>query len=262
MKHSRKQAAEDLAPWIAHYWSIQWDLRGLEPHIAETLPHPNVHLIFEDGRAAVSGVQTSRFTRRLEGRSRVFGVKFRPGGFRPFYGRRVAELADRTIEAGEVFGCDVLRLSEVLHETGRERDRLRMADDFFRGRLPAADDSVNLAAGLVERILSEPEIRTVDELVIDSGIGKRALQRLFKEYVGASPKWVIRRYRLHEAIERMHTGKGIHLAELAVELGYFDQAHLINDFSTIVGVTPGQYRAQLATQPESGRESAPRGSGR
>ena len=73
-------------------------------------------------------------------------------------------------------------------------------------------------------------------------MGKRSLQRLFSEYVGVSPKWVIRRYRLHELIERSHTGEEPDWPQLALELGYFDQAHLINDFRTITGYSPTEYQ--------------------
>jgi AraC-like DNA-binding protein len=69
----------------------------------------------------------------------------------------------------------------------------------------------------------------------------RGVQRLFSQYVGVSPKWVIRRYRLHELLERIHSGQALDWAQLALDLGYFDQAHLINDFKTITGYTPTEY---------------------
>jgi AraC-like DNA-binding protein len=52
------------------------------------------------------------------------------------------------------------------------------------------------------------------------------------------PKWVINRYRLHEAVERLQEGAQINFSELAMELGYFDQAHFIRDFRKLVGCTP------------------------
>ncbi len=51
---------------------------------------------------------------------------------------------------------------------------------------------------------------------------------------------MIRRYRLHEAIERTTDGPP-DWAGLAAELGYADQAHLIRDFTTITGISPGTY---------------------
>jgi AraC-like DNA-binding protein len=67
------------------------------------------------------------------------------------------------------------------------------------------------------------------------------VQRLFADYVGVSPKWVMRRARLHEAASRADLGKVVDWAELAVDLGYADQAHLTRDFTDTIGVPPGRY---------------------
>jgi len=77
--------------------------------------------------------------------------------------------------------------------------------------------------------------------VRSSGVGKRTLQRLFAEYAGVSPKWVINRYRLHAAIERAASGEVVDWTSVALDLGYFDQAHFIRDFEKLVGKTPAQY---------------------
>jgi len=78
-------------------------------------------------------------------------------------------------------------------------------------------------------------------------MGKRSLQRLFSESIGISPKWAIRRYRLHELIEKFNSGGKLDWSQLALDLGYFDQAHLINDFKSIVGYSPTEYRKLLGT---------------
>lgn len=72
----------------------------------------------------------------------------------------------------------------------------------------------------------------------------RALQRLFSDYVGVSPKWVIRRLRLHQAAFRLASAEAFDLARLAQELGYFDQAHFTRDFTNLVGRPPAQYRGE------------------
>ncbi len=82
----------------------------------------------------------------------------------------------------------------------------------------------------------------MEDLARRSALGKRTLQRLFGEYIVVSPKWVIRRYRLHEAIERLRSGERLDYAQLALELGYFDQAHLINDFKFLLGYTPAGFQ--------------------
>jgi AraC-like DNA-binding protein len=246
LSHARRSPPPDLAYWIAHYWMISWDLRGCEPHLAENLPHPNIHLIFEENAAVVSGVQTRKFSRLLVGRSQVFGVKFKPGGFRPFFNSPVSSLADSTVPAKRIFGPPVDALTAILVSSRKETEKIAAANAFFRARLPEPDDTIARAGQLVAHILADPAIKKVDDLVIRAGIGKRSLQRIFKDYVGASPKWVIRRYRLHELVEKFGPRSRPDWAQLALELGYFDQAHLINDFKSVIGYTPSQYQSQFA----------------
>jgi AraC-like DNA-binding protein len=241
MRHARRRPADDLSHLIAHYWMIRWDLRGCEPHIAESLPHPNVHVIFEPSGSVVAGVHTRKFSRILKGESQVFGVKFKPGGFRPFLKFSVSKLADRMVPVQRIFGDEVNALRDVVLSLRSEKEKVEAANAFFRACLPKPDQTIALAGALVEEILQDGEINTVDDLVDRAGIGKRSLQRLFNEYVGVSPKWVIRRYRLHELIERANHGVQPDWAQLALDLGYFDQAHLINDFRSITGYSPTEY---------------------
>lgn len=241
MRHARRRPADDLSHLIAHYWMIRWDLRGCEPYVAESLPHPNVHVIFEPSGSVVAGVHTQKFSRLIEGQSQVFGVKFKPGGFRPFLKFGTSKLADRMVPVQRIFGVDVDALRDVVLSSKSENDKVQAANAFFHARVPPPDKAITLAGALVDRIFQERDIMTVDDLVARTGIGKRSLQRLFNEYVGVSPKWVIRRYRLHELVERSNSGEELDWSQLALELGYFDQAHLINDFRSITGYSPTEY---------------------
>src|SRR5438132_6648901 len=71
--------SHELAAFISHYWVVSWDLD--EPYFSESLPYPNVHIVFQTGMSGVFGVVRRKFVRRLEGKDRAFGVSFHPGGF-------------------------------------------------------------------------------------------------------------------------------------------------------------------------------------
>ena len=244
---SRRLPAAELADCIAYHWTVSWDLQEKPPHLQETLPHPNVYMVFEFDRLVVSGVSTGKFTRLLEGRGRTFGVKFKPGGFRSFLQGPVSSLTDRIVAANEIFGKDGEDLEARLIQARTEDEMVEAANAFFQMRVPERNETTLLASRMVERIFQEPAIKTVDNLAELSGIGKRSLQRIFSEYVGVSPKWVIRRYRLHELVERLNSGEELDWADVALELGYFDQAHLINDFRSIAGDSPMRYQGLAAT---------------
>jgi AraC-like DNA-binding protein len=243
--HHARVAPSDALPalcdLVEHFWCVRWDLRGEPAQTRETLPHPNVHLVFERGLTRIFGVHTARFTRVLEGAGCVFGVKFRAGGFRPFIDGAVSALTERSLSLREVFGAAADALEDDILAQSDEHAMVATATRFLVAHLPPPDANVARVAGIVAGIESDRSVLRVDDLVARHGLNKRALQRLFDTYVGVGPKWVINRYRLHEAIEQLAAGKPVDWTALALDLGYFDQAHFIRDFRHLVGRTPGEY---------------------
>jgi AraC-like DNA-binding protein len=239
---SRHAPSSALGPFVAYYWKVRWDLRDSGPHVQETLPHPNIYLVFDDSRLQLSGVSTTKFTRTLTGVGFAAGVKFRPGGIRPFLNAPASSLTNRIVPPRSVFGSDADGLEAALLSHREEENMFNAMDTFLLQRVPPLDENIDLVDGLVKQILQKPAIRTVDDLVEQTGIGKRSLQRLFRDYVGVPPKWVIQRYRLHELVSRLEAGEPLNWPDLALELGYYDQAHLIHNFRAITGYSPAVYR--------------------
>jgi AraC-like DNA-binding protein len=247
-RHERYHPSADLDPYVEHYWVVGWDLRGLAPERAETLPHPNVHMVFERaGGSRIRGAGREKFSRLLEGKGDVFAVKFRPGGFYPFVGVPVSSFSDRTVPLHDVFGAEGEDLDRAVLAESADLDRINIVESFFRARLTDPDENVTRLTEIVYAVAKERGILKVEDLVERYGMNKRTLQRLFARYVGVSPKWVIQRYRLHEAAEQLATGAPVNQAEIALSLGYSDQAHFIRDFKAIVGVSPAAY-AKAARQ--------------
>jgi transcriptional regulator GlxA family with amidase domain len=153
----------------------------------------------------------------------------------------VATLTDRRVAVAEVFGPAGDRLvAELLAAAGQER-LVAAAEAFLLARRPVPDPDVARVNRVVDQIMADRDITRVADVTDRSGIATRRLQRLFATYVGVTPKWVIRRARLHEAVERLDAGDHLDLAFLARELGYFDQAHFARDFRSAVGRPPTAY---------------------
>ena len=114
----------DLAAWIDVYWMVSWNLP--KPYLQETLPHPNLYLVFENGKSVIGGVSTRKFSRVLSGNSGVFGVKFKPGGFRPFMKSAARSLQNQTVPAKDIFGSEIDALDKIWGSVrlgGRQDDR-------------------------------------------------------------------------------------------------------------------------------------------
>ena len=102
---NRHRPPEDLAPFVDFCWVVRWDLRGEPAHEQAILPHPNVNLAFEAAGPAVYGIDRRVFTRKISGAGAVLGIRFRPGGFRPFYSAgKISTLNDLVVPAGDIFG--------------------------------------------------------------------------------------------------------------------------------------------------------------
>jgi AraC-like DNA-binding protein len=249
--HGRYLPEPPLDAHVEHYWSVAWDLRDLPPQLQETMPHPNVHVVVDSSASGVFGVHTRRFATTLAGKGRAFGIKFRPGGFRPYFGRAVSSLADRSLRIADVFGDDGARYERDVLACHDVAQCVMLASRLLLAHRPPPDANVARVAAIVTRVADDRSITNAERLADSCGLGLRALQRLFGQYVGASPKWVINRYRLHEAIERLAAGTAVDWADLALSLGYYDQAHFNRDFRKLVGRSPGEFaRAESSRKVE------------
>jgi AraC-like DNA-binding protein len=220
-----------------------WNLPPGVRSTATVLPHPSVHISFTASRLAVTGVGLSVFTHPLVGEGSAYGVKFRPGGFRPVSRQQVHLLNDRTVPASEVFGPAADRLQERLRRGAAFDQFIGLLEDFIRERRPAPDPVLNRLAPMFEALLLDPSVSRVGTVATRFGISPRSLQRVFREYVGVSPKWVLGRYRLHEAARLIAASPSQSWAQVAAELGFFDQAHFTREFASVIGQAPGAYAA-------------------
>ncbi len=249
---ARHAPAPELAYFVERHWSVRWDLE--EPYPQETLPQPCVNLVFEESGARFYGLGTKRFSVMLSGRGWVFGTKFRPGAFLPFWRRPMKDLVDRSVPLGDVLGEDSRGVWETVRAAADDEACVTAVEALLRATLPKdRDPLVEEVASIVKIALETSALGRVEELAEVSGQSTRSLQRLFQRYLGVGPKWVIRRFRIHEAAARVAAGGALNWAALAQDLGYFDQAHFIKDFKDQVGQTPTEYarrqRPPVTTSP-------------
>jgi AraC-like DNA-binding protein len=232
----------ELAAFLDHFWIVEWDLGGRPPYVQRTLPYPCVHVVFDRARSGVWGVPTGAFDYELKGAGRVCGLRFRPGAFRALLGRPLHTITDRVLALSEVFPWDdAAALNEVLAGAD-DPAMIAAATRLLAPQLPASDPQVERICAILRKVEQTAGLTQVEELAADAGLGVRSLQQLFSEYLGVSPKWVLRRFRLQEAADRLAGGEELDLAALALSLGYFDQAHFTSDFRKLVGEPPARYR--------------------
>lgn len=243
----------DLAHLVENYWSLAWDLPAGTSYESQTLPHPACTLSVERGHTragighdpvVVTGVVTRRFDVTVAGRGWVFAAKFRPGGLAALTGRGVGPLRDRVEPASRHVPASVVAALDGLDASVPRSECVARFDAALRAVRGPVDARHELVLRLVADMLEHRDIVRVAQLEERHGVSVRTIQRLFGHYVGVGPKWVLARYRMHDAVSDLDAGWDGTLADLAASLGWYDEAHFSRDFVSLVGQTPGRYRAR------------------
>ncbi|MFC9896015.1 DUF6597 domain-containing transcriptional factor [Nocardia sp. NPDC127579] len=254
---ARLPVSPTISRYVDRFWAVRWDLRGKPPYAAQVLPFPCVNITFErDGERVggfVNGVCTTKYVRELTGAGETFGVRFRPGGFGAFTGLDVGALRDRVVDLTEVFP-DAADLTAAVLAADTDEPRRALIEDYLPARAAAPDAAYELVLEIIAAMADDPELTRVDQVTDLFDIPIRTLQRLFRRYVGAAPKWVLRRYRLQDGADLLAKGRTADLAALAVELGYFDQAHFSREFAAEVGMPPLEYARNSLRSAEEVRQ--------
>lgn len=247
----RTPCSSEVSTWVEGYWQLRWSIPPGQSYLSQVLPHPAVSLTIEhgdtrpeigDAAVLVTGVQTRRFDVPVHGDGTVFGIKFRPGGFTAMFGTPAHTLSDRTIPAAEFLPSQVHDELSSLESTVALSDWTARVDQILTTTLPQQDSSYDLVLDVITRMLNDRTLLRVADVEQRVGVGQRSLQRLFAHYVGVSPKWVLSRYRMHDVITDLDDGYDGLLTDLAVNYGWYDQAHFIRDFTAHIGTTPSDYR--------------------
>jgi AraC-like DNA-binding protein len=251
---TRYPAGPALEAVVDRFWAVRWDLPPGVTHQQQVLTHPGANVSVGHASAGpgqrqpgpvearLYGVARGLSTRVLTGQGWAVAAMTRPGGLGAFISGSAAEFTDRDVPLGQALGTEEVALLAQVTAEPDEAARvavlaaaLEQAVDPHR-RLPAAE-----VAGVARLAEEDRAVRRLGDLCERAGTGPRTLQRMFLQYAGVSPTWVIRRYRLLEAAEAVREGKPVSWAEIAAGLGYVDQAHLTRDFRAAIGRTPAAY---------------------
>lgn len=183
------------------------------------------------------------------GAVQLLGIRFHPGGTSPFLRVPMNELADRIAELGSLSSELERELLIVSEDLLSMRERTSAIESVLMARLLRGSfrsSAIKLAARIVE---SAGRV-SVDQLATAAGISSRQLERRFLREIGIGPKLlgrILRFQQVFRAVERVDSA----WASIAVECGYYDQAHLIRDFTQFAGQTPAVLLAERSALTEA-----------
>jgi AraC-like DNA-binding protein len=253
MQFVSRRPSPQLEPFVSQLW--YFDGNDFASSRERRLPSTTLQLVINlhddslrwwDGEAlarehelsgaAVSGVYVAPFAIATQEQRRVIGAVFRPGAAPALLGVPAHELADTHVELEALWGADARRQRRLLLDAESPGRVLETFDRVLCARIEGAiDPLIAFAVRALERGCSVAQVARAVEL------GGQRLRQRFSAAVGVTPKAYARIARLQRVLVAAARPARGNWAQLAVESGYFDQAHLIQDFRSLTGLTPSGY---------------------
>jgi len=206
----------------------------VEDRVIQTLPG-----------SLVAGPHSQYFVIDTAGQCSTIGIHFKPGGAYPFLGVPSVELHDSHVALDALWGSFVRELRERVLEACTMTGRLVILEQALLARASrplALHPAVRFA---LDEFQTAPHMRTVSAVTEDLGLSPRRFIEVFREQVGMTPKLFCRVRRFQRAVQSIAAGRKVEWTEVALESGYFDQAHFNHDFREFSGFTPTEYAARV-----------------
>ncbi|MGE0455868.1 MAG: DUF6597 domain-containing transcriptional factor [Vicinamibacteria bacterium] len=261
----------ELEPFVECVWSV-FDRRRLprrEPdrvvpdgcpelivHLADSFARRRGGRFVRQPRAFLAGTLTRPWLLRAGPRVLTLGIRFRPAGAAALLRASLEGTADREVPLAALVESRAAR--ELLRGLRRARTparRFAAALAWLQARL-AEGPAASGARAAVDLILRSRGAIRIEDVARRLGQGRRRLERAFARELGIRPKLYARIVRLNAVLATLDERERAPAVDLALEAGYFDQAHLLRDFRALAQKTPRSGReadgplARHFTHPE------------
>ncbi len=243
--------SEKLRPFVECFWTR-------DPAVGREPASPSVHRVLPDGCIDVvlgfsgqadepeSAMAVGTMTRALvlePGASPecFVGVRFHPGKAAAFLSVPANELTDLRVPLDALW-LDAGEVRDALAVSAGAVERVRALERVLAARVsPSAVSAQYDVDEAIRRIVAAGGSLGITRLAPALGVTRQHLARRFSQLVGVSPKTFARVVRLGRVIDRaraLPAGEAINWSALALEVGYYDQSHLVDEFRELTGVTP------------------------
>jgi AraC-like DNA-binding protein len=243
----------DLAGTVRCIWTFEDDSRDSSGEPERIVPDGRPELIVHFGAPYVEGsrpqaraVFAGQLTRPLwlksSGPAGVLGVRFHPAGARRFLGLPLHEATDLRIPLADLWPAETRTLVDAISAAPDAATRISIATQFVAGRIErhGCDDDSRIAH-CVRWIEARNGRFDIGDLVREAGMGRRQLERRFRDTVGIPPRLLGNILRFRNVFDALEHSDPARWTQAALAAGYFDQSHLIRDCRRFLGCTPTQF---------------------
>jgi AraC-like DNA-binding protein len=242
-----------LRPYVRSYWYFQCatPLLSYQDEYMRPLGRFGIGFNFGDPLCLdaqaitepvfLDGVNTISRKMSFLGHVELMGLSFHEGGAFPFLGIPLIELQNAISLLDALSRINLLSLHSRLQEAKSLSIRIHLLEEWLLSRLLLGKERDRLIPASLNRLREREGHLPISELAHEFSISQRQLERLYQNQVGISPKQYSQLLRVETARLALGQMNKSSTADLAVELGFYDQSHFIREFSAVIGLTPHAY---------------------
>lgn len=171
------------------------------------------------------------------------GVVFRRGGAHAFLGTHTDTFHNKNASLDLIWGSMVRSLRDRLRSENDPAEKFRLLEAALSEHLNERRQLNAAVKYALQEFARRPEIPRVRELAHEAGLSRRRFSQLFREQIGLTPKLYCRVQRFQKTLKLIASGACADWVQLALEAGYWDQAHLAHEFHEFSGLSPSDYLA-------------------
>ena len=262
MRYREIKPSTPLRSFVECFWTLDGSVDSSAPE--RILPDGCVELILNFGdrfvqhvdgerrrqpRNFIVGQMTGPVLISPTGTVQLLGIRFQPGGTRPFLDLPASEIADQVVELGVLSRQFERSLAQACEPLAELVQKVAAVDAFLVSRVERGKFDSHLLA-LAASVIDRRGLVSVDQLASHAGVSARQLERRFLREVGIGPKLLARIVRFQQVFRAVDQSNPA-WADVAIECGYFDQAHLIRDFNQFAQLTPAVLFASQSSLTEA-----------
>lgn len=253
MLYKRIKPDVSLQDLIDCFWIVENDDPAI--HRQKIIPDGFPEIIFHYGdpyRINISGkweLQTSRlmagqirnhFMLENTGISGMIGIKFQPAAIAQLFNLDMETFTDKVVDLDSCLKGKFEPIADVLISDQMYPEKVSLLIRFFTSIPNRESKNDRLVNRAVDIILDQKGMVTISDIIKKMGISERHMERLFKKYVGLSPKFYSRIIRFSYIFQLVHNEK-MSWSEVAQYSGFYDQSHFIKNFREFTGEDPSNY---------------------
>jgi AraC-like DNA-binding protein len=195
----------------------------------------------------IAGMYSTYAISENTGASHCLQFNLTPIGARVLFGIPMHELSERIVDFSDVMGRDGARLETEIAEAPNWDSRFAILDRFLIRRIGEARPICSAVRHAWKRLRDTGGLIPVSTLADELDWSRKHLANRFREDIGLPPKTMARLLRFRRVVDRPSADLLSGWTDVALDAGYFDQAHLIRDFRQFAGMTPVEFlRSRLA----------------